>query len=71
MIAAAVERTYRVPGMTCEHCLMSVTEEVARIDGVRDASAALATGRLTVVGDGFTDAAVKAAVAEAGYEVVA
>ncbi len=64
-------RRYVVSGMTCEHCLTSVTEEVAEIDGVRDVSAVLATGRLTVVGDGFTDDAVAAAVAEAGYEVVA
>jgi copper chaperone CopZ len=71
MTASASARRYVVSGMTCDHCVMSVTEEVAEIAGVRDVSAELAGGRLTVVGDGFTDEAVKAAVAEAGYEVIA
>lgn len=62
-------RDYVVTGMTCEHCVASVSEEVGEIAGVQSVDVELASGRLTVRGD-VTDAAVHAAVAEAGYEVV-
>jgi copper ion binding protein len=64
-------RTYTVAGMTCNHCVMSVREEVGEIAGITDVDVDLATGRLTVAGEDISDEAVKAAVAEAGYEVVA
>jgi copper chaperone len=64
-------RVYAVSGMTCEHCVLSVTEEVAEVAGVSAVSVDLADGALKVTGDGFTDEAVRAAVAGAGYEVVA
>ena len=63
--------TYAVSGMTCSHCVMSVNEEVAEIAGVTDVDVDLASGRLTVSGTGFTDDAVLAAVAGAGYSAVA
>ena len=62
-------RTYTVHGMTCSHCLRAVTEEVSAVAGVRHVDVQLATGRLAVEGEGFSDDAVRAAVAEAGYEV--
>jgi copper chaperone len=61
--------TYAVSGMTCEHCVRSVTEEVSEVPGVTAVDVDLATGRVTVSGDAGADA-VRAAVAEAGYEVV-
>ena len=64
------EKTYIVQGMTCEHCLASVTEEVSEVPGVAAVDVDLATGRVTVTGDGVDAAAVRAAVDEAGYEVV-
>jgi copper chaperone CopZ len=70
-MSASPARTYTVSGMTCEHCVMSVTDEVAEVTGVDGVSVDLTAGVLTVAGDGFTDEAVRAAVAEAGYEVVA
>jgi copper chaperone CopZ len=63
-------RSYVVSGMTCEHCVLSVTEEVAEVAGVDAVSVDLASGVVTVTGDSFTDADVQAAVGEAGYEVV-
>ncbi|MEA2248359.1 MAG: copper chaperone [Solirubrobacteraceae bacterium] len=63
------EKTYTVAGMTCEHCVLSVREEVSEVAGVQDVNVDLASGRLTVRGADFSDAAVAAAVAEAGYEV--
>jgi copper ion binding protein len=61
-------RNYTVHGMTCNHCVLSVTEEVGEVTGVQDIGIDLASGRLVVRGD-VDDAAVRAAVAEAGYEV--
>ena len=63
--------TYTVQGMTCEHCVLSVREEVSEVGGVSAVDVELPSGRLTVSGDRVDDSAVRAAVAEAGYEVVA
>lgn len=63
--------TYTVEGMTCEHCVRSVTEEVGAIDGVTDLTVDLATGALSVTSQSGSvdDDAVRAAVAEAGYRL--
>ncbi len=61
--------TYAVAGMTCEHCVRSVTEEVSEVPGVTAIDIDLAGGRLTETGDADGDA-VRAAVVEAGYQVV-
>ncbi|MBW0105717.1 heavy-metal-associated domain-containing protein [Pseudonocardia sp. KRD291] len=62
--------TYTVTGMTCGHCVSSVTEEVTEISGVTDVAVDLPTGAVTVTSDGeISDDAVRAAVREAGYEV--
>lgn len=61
---------YTVRGMTCGHCVASVTEEVGEIDGVQRVEVELETGRVAVHGGGFIDQDVRAAVHEAGYEVV-
>ena len=60
---------YTVKGMTCNHCVLSVTEEVSDVEGVQDVAVDLETGRVSVAGDGFTDEQIKAAVEEAGYEI--
>jgi copper chaperone len=61
--------TYGVTGMTCEHCVRSVTEEVSEVPGVTAVDVDLDSGRLTVTG-AADDSAVRAAVVEAGYQVV-
>ena len=62
--------TYTVVGMTCGHCVNSVTEEVTQVPGVTDIDVDLATGGLTVTSDTeIDDAAIRAAVEEAGYSV--
>jgi copper chaperone len=61
-------REYIVVGMTCEHCVLSVTEEVSEVDGVQGVDVDLAAGRMVVRGDA-SDEAIRAAVVEAGYEV--
>lgn len=63
--------TYTVRGMTCDHCARSVTEEIGKIDEVEQVSVDLPTGAVTVSSNGSVDtAAVRAAVDEAGYELV-
>ena len=69
-ISTEATREYTVSGMTCAHCVMSVREEVSEVSGVRAVDVDLASGRLTVGGEGVSADAVKAAVAEAGYEVL-
>ena len=60
--------SYTVTGMTCGHCVASVTEEVSAIEGVREVVVDLATGSLTFTSDQPVPAeAVEAAVREAGY----
>jgi copper chaperone len=71
MSQTAETRDYTVQGMTCSHCVLSVREEVSEIGGVRAVDVDLASGRMTVTGQDVSDEAVRAAVAEAGYEVAA
>ena len=60
--------TYTVTGMTCDHCVSAVTQELSDITGVTKVSIQLASGQVTVESDAALDqAAVAAAVDEAGY----
>lgn len=63
-------QTYTVTGMTCGHCVASVTEEVGEIACVSEVSVVLETGEVTVSSDqGVADDSVRAAVEEAGYQL--
>lgn len=64
--------TFTVTGMTCSHCVTSVTEEVSRVLGVREVDLELATGRLTVHSESALDhSSIQSAVEEAGYRLAA
>ncbi len=63
-------KTYTVEGMTCGHCVNAVTGEVSKVAGVNDVNVDLGAKTVTVRGEGFDDAAVAAAVDEAGYTLV-
>lgn len=66
-----VEIEYQVTGMTCGHCEMSVREEVGQVPGVEQIEVSAATGKLVVTAtQPLDDAAVVAAVDEAGYQAV-
>ena len=61
----------KITGMTCGHCVASVTEEISEIVGVTDVAVDLPTGAVTVTGEGeVSPDSVRAAVTEAGYQVV-
>jgi len=56
--------------MTCQHCVNAVTKEVGGIDGVTGVDVDLDSGRVSVSNEqAVDDAAVRAAVNEAGYEL--
>ena len=62
--------TYTVTGMTCGHCVASITEEVQEIPGVRDVAVDLPTGAVTITStEPLDDDAVRGAVEEAGYQL--
>jgi len=60
--------TYDVPAIHCAHCAMSIREEVSEVEGVDEVEVDLETKLVTVRGSGVDDAAVRAAIVEAGYE---
>lgn len=63
-----MQTEYKVNGMTCEHCEMSVREEVEQIPGVEDIQVDAKTGKLLVASSQDIPAEkVLAAVNEAGY----
>ena len=59
-------QTFSVTGMTCQHCVASVSEEVGELAGVSAVDVDLASGRLQVTGRSVTAERVQAAVAAAG-----
>ena len=60
--------TWTVTGMTCHHCVMSVTEELSEIAGVESVDVDLESGQVTVTSaDELGRDTVEAAVSEAGY----
>ena len=60
--------SYRVRGMTCQHCVDAVTGEVAAVPGVRSVEIDLAAGSLRVTSaPEVARSAVADAVDEAGY----
>ena len=60
--------SYSVPAIHCEHCAMSIREEVSEVEGVADVAVDLDSRVVTVTGHELDDATLRAAIAEAGYE---
>lgn len=60
--------TITVTGMTCDHCVRAVRDEVSAIAGVTRVEVDLASGQVTIeAAEAIDPAAVAAAVDEAGY----
>ena len=63
--------TYSVPGMHCGHCKAAVARELEAVEGVESVEVDLDSKRVTVRGRTLDDAALRAAIDEAGYEAAA
>ena len=65
------EITYTVPGMHCGHCERAVRSELGEVRGVESVDVDLETKLVSVRGANLDDAALRAAIEEAGYEAAA
>lgn len=65
--ALAEVHSYDIKGMTCQGCVDMITSEVCKLPGVT--SCKVEIGKVTLEGAKLDDAAVKAAVDKAGYQV--
>lgn len=61
--------TYSVPGVSCGHCRTAITGEVTKVAGVTAVDVDLERKVVTVTGAGVSDAALRDAIDEAGYDV--
>jgi copper chaperone CopZ len=65
----AEQLTYSVSDVSCEHCRAAITGEVQKVLGVDAVDVDLEAKRVTVTGERLDDAAIRAAIAEAGYDI--
>jgi copper chaperone CopZ len=61
------ELLYCVPDISCDHCVRAITAEVGQVPGVQHVDVQLVTKTVRVTGSA-SDAAIREAIAEAGYE---
>lgn len=59
--------TYRVDGMSCDHCVRAITDEVGAVEGVRSVQVDLDAAMVTV--EGGSDGAIRGAIDHAGFDV--
>jgi copper chaperone len=62
-----MERTFEITGMTCGHCVMTLTEAIGEVNGVTAVQVDLDGGTAVVRGGDFGESDVRAAVDAAGY----
>lgn len=60
--------TYSVPAIHCAHCATSIREEVSEVEGVDEVDIDLDSKIVSITGLELDDAALRAAIVEAGYE---
>ena len=66
------EQTYRVPDVSCEHCVRAITEELTKLPGVEHVGVDLKTKLVTMRHDGsVSDAQLREGIEEAGYDIAA
>lgn len=61
--------TYSVPGVSCGHCRGAITAAVEKLAGVASVEVDLDAKRVRVIGERLDDAAIRAAIDDAGYDV--
>jgi copper chaperone len=62
--------TFAVPGMSSGHCRAAITAEVRIVPGVQQVDVDLDTKLVTISGNDLDQAALVAAIDEAGYDAV-
>jgi copper chaperone len=63
--------TLKVKGMSCQHCVMSVTKALNRLEGIKNVQVDLAKGEVQF--DNMKEVAsnrIEKAIQDAGYEVI-
>uniref|UniRef100_A0A831TKM9 Copper chaperone n=1 Tax=Thermorudis peleae TaxID=1382356 RepID=A0A831TKM9_9BACT len=67
-----VQRVYRVPDVSCQHCIRAITSELEKIPGVRSVHVDLDSKLVTVAAEeSVSDEQIRAGIEEAGYEIAA
>jgi copper chaperone CopZ len=66
-----MKKLLSIEGMSCAHCVSHVTSALSGIQGVTSVQVDLAKKRAFVEGSALDDGRMTAAVADAGYRVVA
>ena len=61
-----MEATYVVPEMSCSHCESAIRKAVSALPGVESVTVDLESKHVDVRGEGLDDAAIRAAIDEAG-----
>jgi len=61
--------SFKVRGMSCRHCKMSVEKSVGALPGVKEAVADVAAGQVTVAGEALDPVKILSAIEELGYIV--
>lgn len=67
MSTSTITRRYLVPQISCDHCKAAIEGEVGGVEDVTAAVVDVAATSVTV--SGGNDAAIRAAIDEAGYDV--
>ncbi|HSH36953.1 copper ion binding protein [Schnuerera sp.] len=65
-----MKKTMLVEGMSCNHCIMAVTNALKELDGVSNVDVDLENKKIEVLGDNLLEENLKEAVEEAGYDVI-
>lgn len=65
-----MKKTMLVEGMSCNHCIMAVTNALKELDGVSNVDVDLENKQVEVLGDNLLEENLKEAVEEAGYDVI-
>lgn len=66
------EHTYRVPEVSCQHCVAAITDELTKLGGVHQVDVNLETKLVTVKhDDAVSDDQLRHGIAEAGYDIAA
>lgn len=65
-----MKKTMLVEGMSCNHCVMAVTNALKELEGVSHVQVDLESKKVEVSGENLIDESLKEAVEEAGYDVV-